>query len=196
MLKPSDILFMSCLVIALVAAACTPQQAADEQQADATKKVKKTPKPPDERKDWRSEAERGQGGAFRFAIGDKEYTTDWGYADFEWNAKKKESTIFMMSNPAGDKELFPKMRLSLQESLEKIEDFVGKTFESKSLRILITAKAESEDREERRQGALKGAVRVTVQSADSEWIAGSFEGQTDDGEAITGTFRAKMNIVK
>lgn len=130
----------------------------------------------------------GEGGWFAFTYGTEEFRTEWGYADFHIRASQEESRITLLSNPIGNT-AFPLLRIVLFGPHRNLADYAGATVESR--RAILKLEAQ-------RGSGIPGAVSVTINAVEGEWIEGTFAGEiSGDGEAarpIEGSFRARVNI--
>jgi hypothetical protein len=139
-------------------------------------------------KDWRKDEQRGEGGSFEFTLGEEQYKTEWGYADFRILPAKDESRLIILSNPVGSKD-FPKLRLDVSSTLKDIKDFTGGNPHQAgvSLRVSLDVK---------KGEGYEGTAVLNVDQVDDEFVAGTFSGDVNaEGQKIPikGSFKARLN---
>jgi hypothetical protein len=139
-------------------------------------------------KDWRKDEQRGEGGAFEFTLGEEQYKTEWGYADFRILPVKEESRLIILSNPVGSKD-FPKLRLDVSSKLKDLKEFPGGNPHQAGVSVRVSLDVKKGE-------GYEGAAGLNIDQVDEEFVAGTFTGEVDvEGQKvpIAGSFKARLN---
>lgn len=181
-------------VFALLFAGCSGDSGQESEEPGPVTRIegKKDVVVSEQLQQMRRDDELGDGGMFQIDINSNgeqtaAYTTQWGYADQRNFRNRGNAKLTLFSNPPGGDDM-PVLRMVVKLDTQSLEEYIGQTLELANVNF----------REEKGQGleTIKGEGSIIIEAIVDEMVQGTFDVTLENGDNLTGSFKAVFNMVE